>query len=140
MKWELSGRWREPQVFDDPDELAEYITNDSDYISEMEPDEDSVFDYDGKVDVLGVDYWPSQILREIDRDRYDEMMDNEKEYLAESNREEISRELEMMSYGEETEYQGSIKVRCVQDDDGDEDDESEVEENEDLIEILDFVV
>lgn len=140
MKWELSGRWREPQVFDDPDELAEYITQDSDYISEMEPDEDSVFDYDGKVDVLGVDYWPSQILREIDRDRYDEMMDNEKEYLAESNREEISRELEMMSYGEETEYQGSIKVRCVQDDDGDEDDESEVEENEDLIEILDFVV
>lgn len=140
MKWELSGRWREPQVFDDPDELAEYITNDSDYISEMEPDEDSVFDYDGKVDVLGVDYWPSEILREIDRDRYDEMMDNEKEYLAESNREEISRELEMMSYGEETEYQGSIKVRCVQDDDGDEDDESEVEENEDLIEILDFVV
>lgn len=140
MKWELSGRWREPQVFDDPDELAEYITNDSDYISEMEPDEDSVFDYDGKVDVLGVDYWPSQILREIDRDRYDEMMDNEKEYLAESNREEISRELETMSYGEETEYQGSIKVRCVQDDDGDEDGESEVEENEDLIEILDFVV
>lgn len=140
MKWELSGRWREPQVFDDPDELAEHITNDSDYISEMEPDEDSVFDYDGKVDVFGVDYWPSQILREIDRDRYDEMMDNEKEYLAESNREEISRELEMMSYGEETEYQGGIKVRCVQDDDGDEDDESEVEENEDLIEILDFVV
>ena len=140
MKWELSGRWREPQVFDDPDELAEYITSDSDYISEMEPNESDVFDYEGRVEILGVDYWPSDILREADRDRYDEMMENEKGYLAENNKDEIARELEMMSYGEETEYQGSIKVRCIQDDDGDEDDESEVEENEDLIEILDFVV
>ena len=140
MKWELSGRWREPQVFDDPDELATYITQDSDYISEMDPDDDSVFDYDGKVDVLGVEYWPSEIIRQVDSERYDEMRDNERQYLAESNRDEIARELETMSYGEEKYYEGCIHVRCIQDDDGDEDDESDVEENEELIEILDYVV
>ena len=138
MKWELTGSWREPQIFDDPDTLAAEITGDSDYISEMEPSEDSVFDFDGRVEVCGIDYWPSEIIKAVDEERYNEMMDEERRYMAESNQNEIARELEMMSYGEEQWYPGNMRVKCIRDEEDDEDDE--IEENEDLVEILDYVV
>lgn len=138
MKWKMSTSWRAPLFFDDPDELARIITEDCDYINELDPDEDAVFDYDGQVDVLGVTYWPSEILKAIDEDRYNEMLDNERSYMAENNKDEISRDLQLMVRDQTESYPGSIRVTCIEDEDDDE--ESEIEENEDLVEILDYVV
>ena len=72
MKYEVHFAYRDPQVFDDASDAASAIVSDEDYISEMDYCESDVFDYDGKVDVLGVDYWPSDIIKAIDEDRYNE--------------------------------------------------------------------
>lgn len=137
MKYEVHFAYRDPQVFDDASDAASAIVSDEDYISEMDYDESDVFDYDGRVDVLGVDYWPSEIIRAIDEDRYNEMIESEKQCIAENSQDDVESELENMSADEETRFPGSIRVVCL----GDEEDEySEVELNEDLVQILDYAV
>ena len=137
MKYEVHFAYRDPQVFDDASDAASAIVSDEDYISEMDYCESDVFDYDGKVDVLGVDYWPSDIIKAIDEDRYNEMIESEKQYIAENSQDDVESELENMSADEETRFSGNIRVICL----GDEEDEySEVELNEDLVQILDYAV
>lgn len=137
MKYEVHFAYRDPQVFDDASDAASAIVSDEDYISEMDYDESDVFDYDGRVNVLGVDYWPSDIIKAIDEERYNEMIESEKQYIAENSQDDVESELENMSENEETRFSGSIRVVCL----GDEEDEySEVELNEDLVQILDYAV
>lgn len=137
MKYEVHFAYREPQVFDDASDAASAIVSDEDYISVMDYSESDVFDYDGKVDVLGVDYWPSDIIKAIDEERYNEMIESEKQYIAENSQDDVESELENMSANEETRFPGYIRVVCL----GDEEDEySEVELNEDLVQILDYAV
>ena len=137
MKYEVHFAYRDPQVFDDASDAASAIVSDEDYISEMDYDESDVFDYDGRVDVLGVDYWPSEIIRAVDEDRYNEMIESEKQCIAENSQDDVKSELENMSADEETRFPGNIRVVCLSDE---EDEYSEVELNEDLVQILDYAV
>lgn len=137
MKYEVHFAYRDPQVFDDASDAAYAIVSDEDYISEMDYDESDVFDYDGRVDVLGVDYWPSEIIRAVDEDRYNEMIESEKQCIAENSQDGVESELENMSADEETRFPGNIRVVCLSDE---EDEYSEVELNEDLVQILDYAV
>lgn len=137
MKYEVHFAYRDPQVFDDASDAASAIVSDEDYISEMDYDESDVFDYDGRVDVLGVDYWPSEIIRAVDEDRYNEMIESEKQCIAENSQDDVESELENMSADEETRFPGNIRVVCLSDE---EDEYSEVELNEDLVQILDYAV
>lgn len=137
MKYEVHFAYRDPQVFDDASDAAYAIVSDEDYISEMDYDESDVFDYDGRVDVLGVDYWPSEIIRAVDEDRYNEMIESEKQCIAENSQDDVESELENMSADEETRFPGNIRVVCLSDE---EDEYSEVELNEDLVQILDYAV
>ena len=65
------------------------------------------------------------------------MIESEKQYIAENSQDDVESELENMSADEETRFSGNIRVICL----GDEEDEySEVELNEDLVQILDYAV
>ena len=139
MKYEVHFAYRDPQVFDDASDAASAIVTNDEYISDMDYSEDDVFDYDGRVDVLDVEYWPSEIIKSVDEDRYWEMVDDHKHYLAENSQDDVENELEDMSEGEETRFAGGISVLCLGDEE-DDDEYSEVELNEDLVQILDYAV
>ena len=141
MKWEVHFSYGNPMVFDNAGDAADSIIENDEYIDDMEVDTDEIFDCEGQVSVAGVDYWPSSIVKALDEDRYYEAELEEKHYVAENNKDEVFSELEGMLTGDETRFPGRIRVRCISGiDDEDEDEESEPEENEDLVEILNYVV
>lgn len=141
MKWEVHFPYGEPQIFDDADDAADAIIENDEYIDDMDVDVEEYFDSEGQVNICGVSYWPSSIIRAIDEERWYDAQSEEKRYMAENSKDEVSGELEGMLTGDETRFAGRITVYCISGiDDDDEEDESEVEENEDLVEILDYVV
>ena len=122
-KYIVKTRYDAPKEFDDSSDAATYITEDENYIDELEVDVDEFIDEAyGHIDIGGSEYWASQILKNLDEYVYNEMEQEEKRNCAEGNTDYVSERLDAMCDGDEEWFEGGVKVTSI---DQDEDDDNE---------------
>ena len=140
MLWKIMFPYSSPQLYENADEAAIAITSDENYIENLDVDIDDLLDSNGRIDIYGESYWPSALLKAVDEERYYEIVDEERRYTAENNKDDVADELERMLTDDEEEYPGRISARCLRGTDYEEEEENEFEENKGLTEVLDYVV
>jgi len=140
MLWKIMFPYSSPQLYENADEAAIAITSDENYIENLDVDIDDLLDSNGRIDIYGESYWPSTLLKAVDEERYYEIVDEERRYTAENNKDDVADELERMLTDDEEEYPGRISVRCLRGTDYENEEENEFEENKGLTEVLDYVV
>ena len=129
QQWEVRPRYGEPQVFDDTDNAATFITENEEYIDELEVDVDEyIDDCYGSIEICGERYYASRILYNLDEYRYEEVREEEKRNCAENNAEYVSDELSVMDDGDEKSFEGGISVVCFCTYEDGEDEPSEFDE------------
>ena len=136
LKWEVKFRYGEPQIFDDSNSAACAITENEEYIGDLDVDVDESLDecY-GRIQICGTDYWASQILKELNETQYYEYLDDERRSRAENDRDWVEEQLDKMDDGDEERFEGGIRVTCFEDDEDEDDEDSHAEG---FLEIFDY--
>lgn len=126
MKIEVSAPYSSTEVFEDEYDAARYITELDTYIDNMEVDiDDNIDESYGRIEIAGIDFWASRILRELDETAYDEIYEEEKRNCAENDADWLAGEIRQMSDGDERDFNG-VTVRCYEEDE----EEDEVDEDQ----------
>lgn len=100
MPWRVEVPYdrNSPYMFGDSRDVAEFLTCNCDtYIDNYEYDSssyDESLDCEGTVSVNGIDLWPSEILKELRPEYYNEGLDEERRYYARESGDNIEYELD----------------------------------------------
>lgn len=126
LQYEVRQRNGPTDVYNDPDDVADRITTDEDYIHNLEVDVDESLDEGyGYLEIRGRQYYASAILRALDEDEYTDAIDDEQRYCAESNEEYVSDQVGRMREGETLYFEGGFTVLCIGIPDDEDDDLAE---------------
>jgi hypothetical protein len=137
LKFEVRFRYGEPQIFADANSAACAITENEDYIDDIEVDIDDYLDESyGHIEICGEDFWASKILYELYQDRYYEIQNDERRNTAENNLDWVEDTLDRMDDGDEESFEGGIRVICF--DDGEDEDEDDEDERDSFMSIFDY--
>lgn len=137
LKFEVKFRYGDPQVFDDANSAACAITENEEYIDDLEVDIDDYIDESyGHIEISGQDFWASRILYELNQDLYYEIQSDERRNTAENNLDYVEDTLDRMDDGDEESFEGGIRVTCF--DDGADEDEDNDDDHEGFMSIFDY--
>ena len=131
LQYEVRTRYGSPETFEDAWDAASHITDNEEYIDELEVDVDEYIDEAyGHIEINGTDYWASRILYNLDEEAYYDLQREEKRSSAENNTDCIADQIRSMDEGDELNYDGGITVTCiaVMDEEDEEEDSSFDEE------------
>ena len=114
LQYEVRTRYGSPEIFDDAWDAASYITENDEYIDELEVDVDEYIDEAyGHIEINGTDYCASRILYHLDEEAYYDLQREEKRSYAENNTDWVADQIRCMDEGDEKSFDGGITVTCI---------------------------
>ena len=116
LQYEVTKRYSHTcTVYESTSDVADDISSDDNYISELEVDADEAIDERyGSIEIAGETFYASRIALALAEDRYYDMVREEQEFVAENDRDWVEEQIGNMKAGDQRSFNGGILVVCVE--------------------------